>query len=151
VVFGEASSVILTNWGNASGNLGGFWLTQGDLHKSLPDIELAPGEQVLLGLSRLPPPELAGMVASLFLGPTIGVLDPASGEVALYSDSSFDDPESIVAYVEWGEGDHTRSAVAVAAGIWSGDVVEVFDDAPSISSGVYPATGSDSWFADVGG
>ena len=151
VVFGESSFVVITNWGDATGSLAGFWLSQGTLRKALPEIELAPGEQALLGLSRVPPPELAGMAVNLFLGPTIGALEPASGEVALRSDSSFDDPGSIVAYVEWGEAGHLSSAVAIAAGIWSDGAVEVIDDAPSISSGVHPAASSASWFADVGG
>jgi hypothetical protein len=151
VVFGESSFVIITNWGNATGNLEGYWLAQGTLYKSLPDIELAPGEQALLGLARTPPPELAGIADNRFLGPTIGELNPESGEVALFSSSSFDDPDSIVSYVEWGDAGHTAATVAVAAGIWLDSAVDVFDEAPSISTGVFPATSSDSWFADVGG
>ena len=143
--------MVITNWGDGTGNLEGYWLCQDQLYKSLPDIELGPGEQALLGLSRTPPPELAGMAANLFLGPTIGELDPKSGEVALFSSTAFDDPDAIVAYVEWGEPGHSRSSVAIEAGVWSEGAVVVFDEAPSISSGVFPATGSGSWFADIGG
>ncbi len=43
-----------------------------------------------------------------------------SGELGLYSEASFDNPDAIVAYVEWGEGEHGRSQVAVDAGIHDG-------------------------------
>ncbi len=151
VVFGDGSFVVITNWGDGTGNLEGYWLCQGQLYKSLPAIELGPGEQALLGVSKTPPPELAGMAANLFLGPTIGELDPRAGEVALFSSNAFDDPDAIISYVEWGEPGQSRSAIAIEAGIWSEGAVVVFDDAPSISSGVFPATSSDSWFADIGG
>ena len=151
IVFGDSSFVVITNWGNDTGTLDGYWICQFPSYKSLPDIELAPGEQALLGLARTPPPDLAGMAAVVDLGPVIGEFDPISGEVGLYTDSSFDDPESIVAYVEWGEAGHTRAPVAIAAGIWSDEAVEVFDDAPSISSGVFPVLSHLDWSADVGG
>lgn len=151
VVFGESSFVIITNWGNATGNLEGHWLSQGRLYKLLPSVELAPSEQALLGLARVPPPELAGIAVTLFLGPTIGVLEPDSGEVALFANSPFEEPDSILSYVEWGEPGHDAAEVAIAAGKWTEGAVEVFDEAPSISTGVFPADGSDTWFADVGG
>jgi hypothetical protein len=118
---------------------------------ALPDVELGPGKQALVGLAKTPPPELAGIAATIFLGPAIGELSPNAGEVALFDAADFDNPEAIVAYVQWGELDQIRSAVAVTAGIWDGGTVEVFDEAPSISSGVFPAFSSNDWFADVGG
>lgn len=151
VVFGDSALVIVTNWGNAVGNLDGYWLSQGLLHEPLPDIELSPGEQALLGLARVPPPELSGMAATVFLGQAIGELDPSSGEVALHANSAFTDAASMVAYVEWGEPGHGLAETAIAAGLWTTDAVAVMDDAPSISSGVFPAAGSDTWFADIGG
>ncbi len=151
VVFGEASSIVVTNWGDGPGNLEGYWLSQGPLFKALPQIELDPGEQTLLGLAPEPPPELAGMAVVAHLGPTIGVLQPEAGEVALFAGSPFDSPESIVAYVAWGSAPHSWSDTAITAGVWSEGTVEVVDEAPSISSGVFPVSGSSDWFADVGG
>jgi hypothetical protein len=151
VVFGESAFVIITNWGNNTGNLLGHWLCQFPSYQSLPDIELAPGEQVLVGLSTTPPPQLSGMAITVDLGSAIGILDPNSGEVVLYDSSSFEDPESIVAYVEWGETGHHRAILAIQAGVWSEGAVEVFDEAPSISSGVFPATLNTDWSADIGG
>ena len=158
IVFGEAALVIVTNWGNAPGNLDGYWLCQSSSYASLPEIELAPGEQALIGLATAEPPALAGIREIVDLGPVLGVLDPMGGEVALYRDDGvadpaaiFDDPAKIVAYVAWGDADHQRAAVAAAAGIWDEGAVAVFDEAPSISSGVHPAVTSNDWAADVGG
>ncbi len=158
VVFGDAALVVITNWGNAPGSLNGYWLCQFPSYAPLPDIELASGEQALIGLAAAEPPALAGIKAVVDLGPALGVLDPMGGEVALYrADGSddpaaiFDDPARIVAYVAWGEQGHQRAAVAAAAGIWDEGAVAVFDDAPSISSGVHPAVTSTDWAADVGG
>lgn len=151
VVFDQSSFVVITNWGNDVGNLDGHWLCQFPSYVSLPDVELAPGEQALIGLAGTPPPDLAGMAAVVDLGPVVGEFSAESGEIALYTDSSFDNPDSIVAYVEWGEPGHGRSSVAIAAGLWAEGAVEVFDEAPSISSGVFPATSASDWFADVGG
>lgn len=151
IVFGEGGFVVITNWGNGTGTLLGYWLCQDLSYMALPDINLAPGEQAVVGLSKSPPPDLAGMTATVDLGPAIGVLALDSGEVALYDAAAFDEAEHIVAYVEWGEGSHSRSVLAVEAGVWEEGAVAVFDDAPSISSGVYPATSNLSWFADIGG
>lgn len=151
IVFGNSASVVITNWGNDSGTLAGFWLSQGGVFQALPDVVLAPGEQALIGLAEVPPPDLAGMAAVINLGRSIGPVSPDSGEVALHRSSEFDDPTGLVAYVEWGGGEHSRAELAVTAGIWQPGAVEVFDDAPSISSGVHPARSSEDWSVDIGG
>ena len=151
VVFGEASFVIITNWGNESGSLDGYWLSQAEAFQALPDISLSPSEQALIGLAPLPPPDLTGMATVFHLGPAIGFIAPEGGEVALHDSDQFDDSASLVAYVEWGRGAHARSDLAQQAGIWDGTRVVVFDDAPSISTGAYPATSGLDWSADIGG
>lgn len=55
--------------------------------------------------------------------------DAADGEMGLYLTSSFEDPTAIVAYLEWGSPDHTRSPVAQAATVggepvWMGGFVD---------------------------
>ena len=158
VVLGDAAILVKTNRGNASGNLDGYWLCQLPSCEPLPDTQLSPGEQALIGLAAAEPPALAGIRAIVDLGPAIGVLEAAGGEIAMYrSDPAddpaefLDDPTKIVAYVAWGESDHQGSAVAAVAGIWDESTVAVFDEAPSISSGVHPAVSNDDWSADVGG
>nr|MDJ0954585.1 hypothetical protein [Acidimicrobiia bacterium] len=107
--------------------------------------------QALIGLAAVSPPELTGMAAIVDLGPAIGAVSPTTGEVAMHSSTAFDDAASLVAYVEWGEDIHERSPLATEAGLWDGVPVPVFDDAPSISTGVYPAVTSADWSADIGG
>lgn len=52
---------------------------------------------------------------------TSTVAVPANdGELAIYIAEDFTNPDSIVTYVEWGSDGHTRSPVAVQAGIWDG-------------------------------
>ena len=151
MVFGESSFVVITNWGTAAGTLDGYWLSQGDIYQALPDVSLAPSDQALLGLAPLPPPDLTGMAAVVHLGPAIGSIELEGGEIAMHNSDQFDEATSLVAYVQWGRGPHSRSDLATAAGIWDGTSVIVFDDAPSISTGAFPATSSIDWSADIGG
>lgn len=46
-------------------------------------------------------------------------LDGAQGEMGIYLTAAYTDPSQIVSYVEWGNGGHRRSPIAVQAGIWS--------------------------------
>ncbi len=98
------SHVEITNVGDAAGSFEGWFLCQ---RPSYVDVssggELAPGESVQVPVS-------AGY----------GGLDAADGEMGLYRTDSFASAAAIVSYVEWGEGGHGRSAVAVEAGIWDG-------------------------------
>ena len=55
--------------------------------------------------------------ATLAVSPLAG-FDAIDGEVALYTDSNFEDPGSIISYLEYGSAGHKRAPVAVAAGIW---------------------------------
>jgi len=151
VVFGDAAFVIITNWGNITGSLDGLWLSQGTAVQALPDVSLAPAAQAVIGLAGEAPSELTGMAAIVDLGRAIGEINPATGEIALHMSDAFNDPASLVSYVAWGDGPHGRVELATSAGLWDGTAVDVFDDAPSISTGVYPATQSVDWSADIGG
>ena len=151
VVFGELGFVIVTNWGRDRGSLAGLWLTQGSFVQALPDVDLAPGEQAVLGFAKEPPPDLTGMAAVVHLGPAVGEIGRDGGELALHSSDAFDDPASLLDYVAWAAGPHPRLEQAVAAGIWDEETVAVIDDAPSISTGIYPAIRAADWYADLGG
>ena len=60
-------------------------------------------------------------------------VDNVDGELAIYTDDDFTDPDDMIHYVEWGSTGHARSDVAVAAGLWtSGDFVASFDVMNSI-------------------
>lgn len=42
------------------------------------------------------------------------------GELGLYVAQDFSNPDTIVAYAEWGSDGHERASVAAEAGIWDG-------------------------------
>jgi hypothetical protein len=104
VQFGSDGFVEITNVGDVAGSFEGWSLCQ---RPSYIDVssggELAPGESVQV-------PASAGY----------GGLDAGDGEIGLYTSSSFGSADAIVSYVEWGDGGHGRSSVAVEAGIWDG-------------------------------
>jgi len=64
------------------------------------------------------------------------------GEFGLYTESSFEDPNAIISYVEWGTSGHQRSSVAVEAGIWDGGVVPA---GTSLSASVDSPTSASDW------
>ena len=70
-----------------------------------------------------------------------GGLDAADGETALYQGNTFEDSDTILAYVQWGTGGHQRASVAAAAGIWPSSDATVAPDSAfnSIESGGDPA------------
>lgn len=71
--------------------------------------------------------------------------------MALHNSDDFDDPASLIDYVAWGVGPHLRLEQATEAGIWDGSTVEIVDEAPSISTGIYPAVRAEDWATDLGG
>jgi len=76
-------------------------------------------------------------------------ISSADGEMGLYTSTQYTNPDAIVDYVEWGSSGHTRSSVAIAAGIWTaGDFVPAFDSSMSIE---YDGTGNTSmdWTEDA--
>ncbi|MGA9596238.1 MAG: hypothetical protein WBV06_08780 [Acidimicrobiia bacterium] len=151
VVFGDLAFVVITNRGDAPGTTDGLWLTQGQAVRALPAVELAPGEQAVLGLGAQPPLDLAGMAAVIHIGPSLGPIEQTGGEVGLHNSDAFNDPNSLIAYVAWGRGLHAHSEEATEAGLWDGSSVEIIDETPSISTGIYPATHASDWAVDIGG
>ncbi len=145
VTFGQAPMVVITNVGDTSGNLEGHWLCQRPNYGRIGDVELAPGESAAISLGGevfVPPPG----AKTVDISQGVGTLDPASGELGLYSAGDFGNPDAIVAYVEWGKAGHGRTATAVQAGVWtSGGFVTTGDDTALISATEFPATGPDAW------
>ncbi len=152
VVFEPATYIAVTNVGGNPIELSDHWLCQRPGYKQLPEFELQPGDTVGIGLGDVAPDDLVSLVATFDLARAVGPVTRDGGELGLYTDAVFDDPNSIVDYVEWGSPDHGRSSVAVEAGIWTaGAFVEVPSEALSISSSGAAGAGFEDWFADVGG
>jgi hypothetical protein len=142
----NGQDIVITNIGEGTGSLAGHVLCQFPTYANLPDIELAPNEfvGVSLGGSLFVPPPGAKDTFSL----NVGSIRPGSGELALYSSSRFDSSDAIVDYVEWGNSGHTRSEVAVGAGIWgSGDFVATTDATTFMFALEVPSDGAGDWEA----
>lgn len=127
VAFGDAGYIEISNVGDASGSLDGHWLCQFPAYHPITG-SLGAGETLRFDAS-----------ASGF-----GSLDSATGEIGLYTSNSFDDPSSIIAYVEWGQPDHQRSRTAVEAGVWVTDsavdaggaaIIVAVDEVPTSAEG----------------
>jgi hypothetical protein len=120
--------VTITNIGDAEVSTTGMVMCQFPNYNGIPEEAVAPG-------------------ASLEVDSTIvGGIGNGNGEIALYIDSNFESSDSIVSYVEWGDPGHTRSPVAVMAGLWDGNAVDA-TDATSISSGGDAVTAAADWTA----
>ncbi len=138
--------IVVTNVGDATGNLAGHFLCQRPAYFGIPDVEVAPGQSVAIstgGSVFQPPPD----AITLDQIATIGTLSPGAGEVGLYKSANFGSSTDILSYVEWGRSGHGRSSVAVEAGIWS-DFVQTGEDSVAISVNTTPDTSATHW--DVG-
>lgn len=127
VAFGDAGYVEVTNVGEGEGSLDGHWLCQFPSYGGISGT-LGPGQTARFERS----------------GGGFGDLGDASGEIGLYTSSAFDDPGSIIAYVEWGDPGHARSSTAVEAGVWTADsavnaagaaMIVAVEDAPTSTDG----------------
>ena len=147
VSLGDGGMIVITNVGDATGNLAGHFLCQRPAYFAIPDVEVPPGQFVAIstgGTVFQPPPD----AITIDQVATIGTLSPGDGEVGLYDSGNFGASTDILSYVEWGSSGHGRSSVAVEAGIWSDGFVQTADDSVSISANTLPATEAAHW--DVG-
>ncbi len=143
VSFGASPYVVITNIGDETGSLAGHFLCQRPSYAGLPDDDVAAGEAIAfsLGGDGFTPPE--GVTASDEVL-DLGGLSNTGGEIGLYTSSDFSSSDDIISYVEWGSGDHGRSATAVAAGIWGG-FVPTTDATLSLVAQTLPALSADDW------
>jgi len=102
VEFGDAGFVQIVNNGDTDASLDGIILCQFPTYVDL-------GEVVGGTLA-------AGATAQIDAA-TMGGLDVAGGEAALYTARDFTNPDAIFGFVQWGSGGE-RHDVATAAGIW---------------------------------
>jgi len=111
----------LANLGNSSVDISDYYFSSspfssrlGDLDLVCGDLNLAPGEFVTVN--------------------TFDNVDFRGGELALYTERDFRNPDAIIDYVQWGSPSRPRESVAVAAGIWSvSDFIKRFEYNQSIS------------------
>ncbi len=116
-----SGTVTLRNDGATPYDLTGHFLCNRPTYIEVPAGEVAPGASVDVAFS----------------------VDAGDGEMALYTSRSFDDPDAMLRYVQWGGDPHGRTATAVAAGVWQeGDSV-AGGAANLTSSGSDPKTAAD--------
>ena len=84
----------------------------------------------------------------LFSMRDLGEISTGGGELALADSDSFD-PDSLLEYVAWGEGDFELSDAAAEAGLWPPDqgTVTVPDDTVALIRGDPTSTGPIAWEA----
>jgi len=91
----DTQTVTLTNVGDAP-QPGGYWLCNFPAYDQV-------NQSVAAGAS---------------ISVTFASLATDDGEVGLYSDTSFGSASSMMDYMQYGPGSHTRAGVAVQAGVW---------------------------------
>jgi hypothetical protein len=150
IVFGDLGFVSVQNVGTGSGGLGGYYLCQFPDYFALPDIDLAPSEQLAVASGDAAGLDLIGYTV-VGAGGAIGDLT-GDGEMALYLGDVFTDADAIRDYVEWGSAGHARSEIAIAAGIWPQNAfVAVPPESLLIGAITDRTVGPDDWTAEFGG
>lgn len=109
IVITEVSAsgeVEIKNLGAANVNIGTYWLCNFPAYDLISDLTVTCGSTVLE----------PGKVV-VVKGSNVGV-NPADGEMGIYTNSSFGSAAGLIDYVEWGKAGHRRATLAIANGIW---------------------------------
>ena len=127
VNFGDAT-ITITNYGTSDVDPNGLVVCNyPDYSPVVGAPTPAPGESTVVDLG------------------AIGIPAPSTaGEMGLYLDNNFIDPDSLVSYVEWGSAGHTRSSVGISAGVWTEGFVDTAG-ASGITTSVAFATSASDW------
>ena len=127
IVLSEINSngdVEIRNTGATTVDISSYWLCN---FSSSPRYEQFANATIVCGGDLILDPGEIVTVTSV-----VGV-NPADGEMGLYTTNNFGSSAAMIDYVEWGSTGHGRSGVAVGAGIWStGDFVSSFSAGQSI-------------------
>lgn len=97
--------VEIKNLGNQTVNIGGYFLCSFPLYTQISSMTIISGSTMLM------PGQL--------LVVTGHAMAQADDELGLYTMAQYTNPAAMIDYIEWGFSGHTRSTVAVSAGIWS--------------------------------
>ena len=100
-------TVTITNYGDSEVDPNGLILCNFPAYAPIEGAPvLAPGESAVVDASAL-------------------AIDPATGEMGIYTVPEYENPDAIITYVEWGETGHQRAVVAIEAAVWSDGTAEV--------------------------
>ena len=135
VIITEVSAngeVELKNIGASNANIGTYWLCNFPAYELISDLTFTCGSTVI-------EPGKVAVVKTSDLGITA-----ASGEVGLYTNSTFTSAAGLIDYVEWGNAGHTRAVLAIGKGIWTqGSFVPAFNSGQSIQTTVNASAATD--------
>ncbi|MBI1268215.1 MAG: T9SS type A sorting domain-containing protein [Cryomorphaceae bacterium] len=95
----------IKNLGNQTVNVGSYFLCSFPIYTQISSMTIVSGSTMLM------PGQL--------LVVTGHPMEQADDELGLYTLPQYTNSSAMIDYVEWGFSGHTRSSVAVAAGIWS--------------------------------
>lgn len=124
----ELDSMVITNAAAADVSTEGLWVYANGEGSEFNIFTIEPRATILFSLR-----EVAGA-------------EQSGGEVALFSNDSFSDPEAMVDYVAWGSSGHEKASLASEAGLWGPDQsVEVPEGTSVILRADQSAIGADSW------
>jgi len=119
-IFPEANQVELKNLSDVAIDVSGFWLCQFPAYGQMTNLALDCSATDYI----LDPGEILVVEVNAQLSSNTGEMGLYNSEI---TNNNFGNSDLIVDYVEWGTPNHMRSAVAVAAGIWTaGDFVPAF-------------------------
>jgi hypothetical protein len=154
VGFEHGGWVEVRNVGETAGTLRDMWLCQRPSYFNLPDITLGPGASVIVAADSAGPEldEINGSrngAAVVEAGGSVGRITADSGEMGLYTSSSFGSSDDIASYVEWGSGGHGRSSTAIAAGVWVDGGFVATADATFIEATVETPDGPEDWVVAI--
>lgn len=124
--------VEIKNLGNQTVNVGSYFLCSFPLYTQISSMTIVSGSTMLM------PGQL--LVVSGH------AMAQADDELGLYTLPQYTNSSAMIDYVEWGFSGHTRSSVAIAAGIWSSGA---FITAPTVGqSWMYDGSGNApaDWF-----
>lgn len=127
----NADEITLTNLGNASQDVGSYWLC------------LGPGSYVQVSDATSDPTNLDS-------GDSVTVnydIDPVADGFSLFTTNNFNssDPNDLIDYIQWGAGNQARVGQAVTAGRWDNANNFVSGNAPYVFTGGATDFGSTFW------
>jgi len=120
-IYPNSNQIELKNIGNSSTNVGSYWFC------NFPSYTQVQNATIVSGSLDMAPGDILLVETSVSFNAT-------DAEMGLYTSSNFGSSNAMIDYVEWGSTGHTRSSVAVAAGIWTtGDFHPVFANTESLA------------------
>lgn len=104
----DGKNIELINLGNEDVDVRDFWIYSSGITQRVGTFRpICPFDRTLL------------RPGELFLVQEREERANEDGEVALFDSENFDDPSSLLSYVQWGSAGHDKEALAVSAGKWT--------------------------------